>query len=336
MKQIEFIRRGKLDWKEVEEPKINNPAEAIVKPLVMGRCDLDYYIIMGATPFQPSFVLGHEFAGEIVQLGESVTKLKVGQKVIVPFHISCGECDRCRRKKYSFCSNVPYASSYGIGEIGGNFGGGLSDLVKIPFAESMLFPVPEGVDLLNMFASADNLSDAWRSVGPYLEENPDQNVLILGGGSIGLYTALIAKALGTNQIDYVDTNQERLNLAQSFGVNVIESKPKESFGKYLLTVDTGANEEGLRSALRSTEPGGICTSTGIYFSNEIKFPLWEMYNNDITFKYGRAHAGSFMEKILNLVLRKKLEPKKVITKIVPWEDAKDGYKERTTKLVVVR
>ncbi|MEM7184122.1 MAG: alcohol dehydrogenase catalytic domain-containing protein [Spirochaetota bacterium] len=336
MKQLEFVRRGKLEWKEVAEPKIQGPLEAIVKPTVMGRCDLDYYILLGITPFQPPFVPGHEFAGEIVEVGEGVKNLHKGQKVIVPFHISCGHCGKCEKEIYSFCETVTYPSSFGLGSHAGNFGGGLSDLVRVPFAESMLYPVPEGVDLLDVFAAADNLSDGWRAVGPYLEENPQQDVLILSNSCLGLYAAMIAKAMGAEKVDYIDTNRQRLEIAESLGVTAIESEYKESFGKYMLTVDASASEKGIRSALRSTEPGGTCTSTGIYFSNEIKFPLWDMYNNDITFKTGVAHSGKYIPKVMDLLQTKKIEPQKVITKKVPWEDAKEGYKEKTTKLVVIR
>lgn len=221
------------------------------------------------------------------------------------------------------------------------WGGALSDLVLVPFADAMLVPVPAGITPEAVASASDNMPDAWRTVGPYLLEHPSSPVLIVGGagsGSIGLYAAAIAKALGASQIDYADQNTHRLEVAQALGVNplAIGSSFPKRLGSYPLTVDTGANAEGIACALRSTECEGMCISTGIYFAHEIPLPLREMYYTGMTFKTGRVHAHAAIPEILTLVREGRLEPAKVTTEFAVWDEAPEALRDFRTKLVIMR
>ncbi len=97
MRQLTFIRPGTLEWREVAEPGLEGPQEAIVRPIAVGRCDLDGAIVGGRAPFEGPFAIGHEFVAEIVALGEGVAGFQPGQRVIVPYHICCGRCPRFAR-----------------------------------------------------------------------------------------------------------------------------------------------------------------------------------------------------------------------------------------------
>jgi alcohol dehydrogenase len=229
---------------------------------------------------------------------------------------------------------------YGLAPLGGEWGGAFSDFVRVPFAEAMLMPVPEGIAPATIASASDNLSDAWRAVGPYLEETPGAAVLIMGGamsGSIGLYAVAIAQALQASRIDYVDSDLHRLELAQQLGANPLEIKdnlPKR-FGAYPITVDSSANPEGLVSVLRSTEPGGICTSTAIYFK-PVALPLLEMYTIGVTFKTNRVHSRATTPKILELVKSGRLHPELITSDSANWQDAGEALLNYRTKLVVSR
>lgn len=195
MQQLTFIRKGRLEWREVPEPKLEGPQEALVRPLAVARCDLDAAILFGQFPLRGPFALGHEFVAEVTSCGEAVKGFSPGQKVVVPFQISCGACPKCQRHLTGRCSTVglgsmPVAGAmYGLGAAGGHWGGALSDLVKVPYADSMLLLLPEGIAPHCLASASDNLPDAWRTVGPYLKQQPESPVLIVGGGawSIGLY-----------------------------------------------------------------------------------------------------------------------------------------------------
>ncbi len=220
--------------------------------------------------------------------------------------------------------------------MGGVWGGGISDLVRVPYAEAMLVPIPDSVDPASVAALGDNISDAYRTVGPYLEANRDQSVLIVGGVAIGLYAGAIARAMGAKRVDYLDTNPQLLEMARTAGVNTIDASLENLLpDKYNIVVDASARAEGLTFALRSLEPGGVCTSASIHFA-EVPIPFWDMYETDATLKVGRTHARPVMEKALALVESGDFKPELFTNKVIAWEDAAKGYRERAVKLIVAR
>ena len=170
MRQITFVGPGRLEWQEVPEPELQGPGEAIVRPIAVARCDVDLPIVSGFAPFRPPFAFGHEFVAEIVSLGEEVRDFRPGQKVVVSFQITCGECDRCRRGLTGSCAAVPVGAAYGFGAKG-DWGGALSDLVQVPFADAMLTVVPDGIDPVTV-ASPDNLSDGCERWGRISGKRP--------------------------------------------------------------------------------------------------------------------------------------------------------------------
>ncbi|WP_165780195.1 zinc-dependent alcohol dehydrogenase [Leptospira hartskeerlii] len=331
MKQLNFIRRGKLSWLEVPEPKLKDGIEAIVKPLYVSRCDLDFGIIYGATPLPGPIALGHEMVGEISELGEDVKNFRIGDLVMVPWHINCGSCSHCNKGLLAFCSSVADSPGYGFGY---EWGGALQELVRVPYANSMLKKIPKGVLPEQAVSAADNLADGYRCVAPYLKENPAQSVLILGGvGSCGLYAVESAIALGVKPV-FTDTDLSRLELAKQLGAEAIEAPHSESPGKFDLVVDSTNTRAGLITALESLEPGGTCACVSVHFKNDISVPYWKMYNTGVTLKVGRANVGAYTEEIFDLISEGRLRPEKITTHAIHWKDAVEGYGQRATKLLV--
>ena len=338
MQQLTFVKPGVLEWWDVTAPHLEGPNEALVRPVAVATCDLDGPILRGEAPFTGPFAFGHEFVAEVVEVGADVLGVQPGQLVAVPFQISCGVCPNCRRGLTAVCTTVPdRAAAYGLG---GSWGGALSDLVRVPYAEAMLLRVPTGIAPATVASSSDNLPDAWRSVGPPLQEQPGGPVLIIGGagnGSIGLYAVAIARALGAERVDYLDQDQGRLELAVQLGAMVREGPPPRRLGHYPITVDASSDVAGLACALRSTAAGGVCTSTAIYFSLETPLPLLDIYSaSEITFKTGRVQARPAMPAILQLVQEGRLHPELVTTAQASWENAIEALGHPVTKLVIVR
>lgn len=344
MQQLTFIRRGRLEWREVPEPKLEEPGDVLVRPLAVARCDLDAAMLFGKLPLRGPFALGHEFVAEVMTCGEAVTKFQPGQKVVVPFQISCGSCPRCQTKLTGRCTTVPPGSlsiagaMYGLGAAGGHWGGALSDMVRVPYADHMLVPIPSGIDYRSLASASDNLPDAWRAVGPYLKQQPGASVLVVGGGavSIGLYAVAIAVALGSKQVDYFDDDPERLQLAESLGANPKEGSVPEHAGSYPITVDASTNAVGLAGAIRSVEPGGVCTSVSIYFGQDVPLPLLQMYVTGITFRTGRANVRADIPEIISLVQSGQLQPERITTKLARWEDACEALFDPSAKVVIAR
>jgi len=258
--------------------------------------------------------------------------------VIVPFQISCGRCARCRGGLTGYCTAVPHFSAYGFGTAGGDWGGALSDLMRVPFADAMLVPVPEGIDAASVASAGDNLCDAWRTVGPHLEQHPGAPVLIVGGdaSSIGLYAAAIALAMGSSQVDYLDTDHKRLELAQSLGAQVHEGKKPRTGTFYPITVNAGLTPASLDSALRAAEPGGVCTSVGIYPRKHVPVPLFAMYARGVTLHTGLINARATIPSVLSLIQSGRLQPERITTCVAQWDDAAEALLDPSAKVVVVR
>ena len=295
---------------------------ALVRPIAVATCDLDALIISGESPFPPPFPVGHECVAEVIDVGDAVTSLQPGELVSVPFQISCGECAPCRRGRTGNCSSVAFMSTYGFGPAVERWGGFLADLVCVPYAEHMLVPLPGGLEPAAVASVSDNISDAWRAVAPALTEEPGAPVLVVGGassGSIGLYAAALAIALGAESVLYVDADAGRRETAAALGAETL-ADPPQRLGPFPITVDSSADPEGLALALRSTAPDGTCTSTAIYFGEQPALPLLEMYTKGVTFKTGRAHVREAMPHVLALAASGALDPSASPLASCAWDD----------------
>ena len=310
-----------------------------MRPLAVATCDLDGLIVRGDSPFPPPFPLGHECVAEVLDAGDAAEATPPGTIVSVPFQISCGECASCRRGLSSNCSTVPFMSTYGFGPAVERWGGFLADEVHVPFADHMLVALPDGVSPASAASASDNIADAWRTVGPALAREPGGDVLVVGGagpGSIGLYAAGIAVALGAEHVLYVDADPGRRAVAESLGAQTSGEIVKR-LGPFPITVDACGLEDGLGLALRSTAPDGICTSCAIYFAEQPSLPMLEMYTKGITLVTGRANAREAMPHVLGLAASGALHPELVTSTVVPWRDAPEALVEAGwTKLVFER
>jgi alcohol dehydrogenase len=328
---LEDIQR--LAWQDVPEPQRRHEREAIVRPLAVATCDLDQPMIFGQTPFQFPIHLGHECVAEVVEGPEGFT---AGDRVVVPFQISCGTCERCRRGLTGSCATVPPLSAYGLGALGGNWGGMLSDLALVPYAQAMLVPLPGGIDPAVVASAADNMTDGWRAVAPALTEVPAADVLIVAGGarSIPLYAVDSALALGAASVTYVDTDPGRLAVARQLGAQAVEGQPDRSLGVFPVTVDGTATPAGLVATLRLTDWGGHCTSIG-QLESEGSLPLLELYTRGVHLHMGRTMARPAIPAILALVAAGRLRPQLVTSATIGFEEAPEVLLEPATKLVFI-
>jgi len=235
---------------------------------------------------------------------------------------------------------VPPYSAYGLAAFGGReWGGALSDLVLVPFADAMLVPLPNGLAPWIAAGASDNIADGYRCVARPLEELPGAPVLVVGGGapSIGLYAVCAARALGAEEVVYVDDAAERLAIASGLGARVVESPAREDLklGHFPVTVDASANPAGLRLTLASTDAEGTCTSAGMYPA-DVPFPLWQLYMRGVRFLTGRSHPRPLQPQILARIADGSLRVDAVAPTRIGWEDAAAAWAQPAVKLVVER
>jgi threonine dehydrogenase-like Zn-dependent dehydrogenase len=361
VRELHLERSGRLAWHERDPPTLAEPGDALVRPFVAARCDGDTLpihrpvsralqagialraidpvvaCICGRVPFKGPFAIGHECVAEVVAVGSGVERVRVGERVVVPWAVSCGSCERCLRGLTSKCSTTTQRTlaAFGFGPASGPWGGMIADEIRVPFADHMLVPVPAGVPALRVAAASDNLADAWRSVVPPLAAREAGSVLILGGGakSIGLYAAGLAVAHGAGLVEYVDDDPDRRGIAESFGASAGVQAGRRS---YDVVVEATSRASGLRRAIRALAPGGICTAVGYYLGSGTRVPLLRMYATDATLRLGVSHARAVLPELLAFVRDTGFPAERVATLTADWEDARSAYLARTTKVVLRR
>ncbi len=340
MRQLTCLDANQLEWRDVPAPRIEGDGEALVRPLAVARCDIDRFLASGFFPLRGPFALGHECVGEVTALGDGVRGLEIGQRVVVSFQVSCGRCRRCASGRSAICEQLPTLSDYGMQPLSGvEYGGMLSDAIRVPWAEAMLQPVPAGTDPVALASVSDNALDGYRAVAPHLAMHPGSDVLIVSHGtpSIPLYAAQAAVALGAGRVDFACGDDEQLALAERLGAQPLagdlSGRPART---YPIVVDAGLSQDGLAYAIRATEPEGICQSISFHPGTGVPLPMGRMYTLGIRFFVGRCHAASLLPEVMPLIEAGRLRPEAVTTRVVDWHDAADAWLEPAIKLVVRR
>lgn len=341
MQQLTCIAPGRVEWRDVPAPMLRGDGEALVRPLAVARCDIDLVLARGlfSAKGEEPFALGHECVGEIAALGDAVRGLEIGQRVVVAFQISCGQCPACTSGHSAICERMPTLSDYGMRPLSGvEYGGMLSDLIHVPFAEAMLRPIPDDLQPADLASVSDNVLDGFRAVAPHLEAAPGSDVLVVSHGlaSVPLYAVQAACALGAGRVDFASNDPEALAHARRLGARAIETDFAKPDGRYPIVVDAGLSPAGLRYAITSTRAEGVCQSVSFYASPETALPLGRMYTLGIRFVVSRAHACSLLPKVVPLIADGRLRPGEVTTRKVAWDEAPEAFLEPAVKLVMER
>ena len=340
MRQLSCVAPGTIEWLDVDAPELVDAHDALLRPVAVARCEIDpFLILVGPRAGDHDFALGHEAVAEIVAVGDAVDDRYVGQLVLPSFQVCCGKCATCRRGHTALCEQYPVLSDFGMQPLSGvEFGGMLSDVVRVPHAAQMLSPLPAGFDPVALASVPDNVSDGYRAVAPHLRDRADAEVLVVihGTPSIGLYAAQCAVALGAAAVTVASDDDAVLELAANLGAATMKTDFERRADRYPVVVDCGVHEHGLLNAIASTAPEGVCQSVSFYPAPTRPLPLGRMYTHGIKLVMGRAHSAALLPEVLALVESGRLEPQRVTTTVVDWEDAPDAYLDDTIKLVVRR
>ena len=341
MEQLFFIEPGHVEWRDIPEPELLDGLDALVRPIAVATCDLDTAVVHGHAPFPGPFPLGHEGVAEIVEVGDEVRAVAVGQRVVVPFQVSCGTCGRCSRGLTASCASVDFGAMYGLEPFGGPWGGFLSDVVRVPWADHMLIPLPDGLDPVAVASLSDNICDGWRTVAPFVKDMAEPSVLVIGGAapSVPFYSVAIAKALGVERVDYLDLdgdNPAHLDKASRAGANVLEGAGAVRSGTYAVTVCSANEIDAMNLALRATEPDGTCTVNIPLFKDDVPMPMFTMYTRGVRLVTGRVNARAVIPEVLELILGGTFEPASVTDAVIGWDDAADALVSEAQKLVIRR
>jgi len=280
---------------------------------------------------QHGTVMGHEFVGEVVEIGSEVKTIKKGMTVFSPFTTNCGECFYCKKGLTCRCLN---GQLYGwIGHSGG-LHGGQAEFVRVPLADSTLLELPEGVSEKEALLLGDIFSTGY-FCAEKAEIEPNGTYAVIGCGPVGLMAIAGVLDCDAEKIFAIDAVPARLELAKKFGatpinfshqsaINVLKEATDGRGADAVLEV-VGSEAAG-RSAFDLVRPGGIISTVGVHTEKHIGFSPVEAYDKNITYKIGRCPARYYMEKLIPLVQSKKYDIAAVFTHEMRLSEGIEGYR----------
>jgi threonine dehydrogenase-like Zn-dependent dehydrogenase len=336
MRQLTLIGEGALEWRTVDRPRLADPRGAIVRPIAVGVCDFDRAVVAGRYKALPHpIALGHEIVAEVTEIGEQVTSLSPGMQVVLPLHISCGVCAPCAAGHTNSCDSRPPFSNFGLGAMAGDWGGGMSDFLCVPYADAMAVPVPAGLTATDCAAIGCNLVDLHRSIAPYAAN--DARLLIVSGDAhnMALYGILMAKALGVASIDFADDDGARLDAAAALGANPLDLRAGRLSDLYPIVVDCSADPKRLGLALACVGHDGVCHNVWPH-PISIPLPVTAMFLRNVTFVTGQPHARAHIEPVLDLMQTHEFGSTSIPCEVLPWEDAPTAFGFGESKRIFVR
>ncbi len=367
MKAVTFQGIKNVKVKEVPDPKIQKPDDIIVKLTSTAICGSDLHLIHDMIPNLPQgYIIGHEPMGIVEEVGTEVTNLKKGDRVIVPFNVSCGECFYCKHDLTCMCDksnpNGEGGGFFGYSDTFGGYPGGQAEYMRVPYANFTPFKIPEDSEVSDekLLLMSDAMATAYWSV-----ENAGvkkgNTVIVLGCGPVGLLAQKFCWLNGAERVIAVDYIDYRLEHARRHNkVETVNFEAHENVGEYLKEITHGGADvvidcvgmdgkmtpmefvgSGLKLqsgslggfviATQAVRKGGMIQVTGVYGGRYNAFPFGDIFNRNINIRTGQAPVIPYMPTLYKLLADKKVDPSDIITHKLPLDQAEHGYEIFDTK-----
>jgi S-(hydroxymethyl)glutathione dehydrogenase/alcohol dehydrogenase len=367
MKAVTYQGIKDVAVKEVQDPKIEKADDLIIKVTSSAICGSDLHLIHGMIPNTPeNFIIGHEPIGVVEETGPEVTKVKKGDRVIVPFNIGCGHCWYCENGYTSQCDEAnPHGDMgayFGYSETAGGYAGGQAEYLRVPYGNFTPFRLPDDSEVEDeqLVLLADAASTAYWSVENAGVKEGD-TVIILGCGPVGLLAQKFTWLKGAKRVIAVDYIDYRLQHAKKTNnVEIVNFESEKNIGEHLKEMTQGGADvvidcvgmdgkmtplellaTGLKlqggamgaivTAAQAVRKCGTVQITGVYGSRYNAFPFGDFFQRNIQLKMGQAHVIPLIPKLYQMVSEKKIDLADIITHVIPLSEAKKGYEIFDTK-----
>lgn len=360
LKAVTYQGKNSIAVKKVPFPKIEDDEDIIIRVTSTAICGSDLHLYQGNFPLPIGYMIGHEPMGIVEEVGPNVTKLKKGDRVVIPFTVACGQCPYCQSHQESQCdhANPHYDSGgyFGYSEKFGNYPGGQAEYLRVPYGNYTPFRIPEQCELddPSLLFLSDVLPTAYWSVENAGVKAGD-TVIVLGCGPIGLMVQQFAWQKGAKRVIAVDYIQHRLQHSKKTNqTETFDFTAHDDMGEVLKETTKGGADvvidcvgmDGKKSPLEFVEqklklqggtlgPIQIATKavrkcgtvqmTGVYGGNYNVFPLGAFFSRNINLKMGQAHARTFMDPIYKQIINGEIDPTNIITHELPLDEAAHGY-----------
>jgi len=361
MKALTYQGIKDVKIKEVADPAIEKRDDIIVRITSTAICGSDLHLIHGNVPNMPEdFIIGHEPMGIVEEVGPDVTRLKKGDRVVIPFNIACGQCYYCQHQLESQCDNSnPHGdvgAYFGYSETFGGYAGGQAEYLRVPYGNFTPFRVPEDCELEDeqLLFLSDIIPTAYWGVD-YGGVKPGDTVIVLGSGPVGLLAQKFAWLKGAKRVIAVDYIGYRMEHAKKVNkVEIVDFTTEKNIGNHLKEmtqggadvvidcvgmdgkmsplelVETALKLQGgtmgaIKIASQAVRKGGTIQLVGVYGSRYNGFPLGDLFARNITLKMGQAPVIHYIPELYQMVKEQKFDPTDIITHRLPLEKAEFAY-----------
>jgi alcohol dehydrogenase len=329
MKALVFHGPGSKAWEDVPDPAIQEPTDVVVRIDTTTICGTDLHILHGdVATVDAGRILGHEAVGTVTQVGPAVTSFAVGDRVLVPAITRCGRCSYCQQGMPSHCQTVG-----GIGWILGHLiDGTQAEFARIPYADTSLYAVPQGVTNEQAIFLADSLPTGYEVGVLAGGVRPGHTVAVVGAGAVGLGAILTTGLWGASKVIAIDSNKFRLETAMEFGAtDTVEAGPDVVGQVLALTDGLGVNvsieavgyPDTLQTAAKLVRPGGTIANIGVH-GVPVELPMQEMWIQNITLTMGLVDTVS-IPTLLTMVESGRLPAEKMGTHSFGFDQLDDAY-----------
>ncbi|HDZ13959.1 hypothetical protein LCGC14_1447890 [marine sediment metagenome] len=371
MKALCYEGKEKVQVNTVPDPKIQEPTDIIIKVTSTAICGSDLHIYGGLMPtMKEGDVLGHEFMGEVVELGSEVKKFKIGDRVVIPFTIACGNCEYCHDDLFSLCDNSnpndelckenlghSISGLFGFSHMLGGFAGGQAEFVRVPYADVGPIKVPESLSDDKVLFLSDIFPTGYMGAENANIKKGD-TVAIWGCGPVGQFAIQSAWMLGAERVIAIDCVKERLDMAQkNSNVELIRTVDADQVYLQLMEMTNGrgpdccidcvgaeahgtggmdknitkAQPDALAQIFKSCKKAGNVSIPGVYVGKVDGLPLGIAMNKSLSLKMGQTHMQHYLEPLLKKVEEGKIDPSFIITHKMKLDEAPEAYKKFRNK-----
>ncbi|WP_285240488.1 zinc-dependent alcohol dehydrogenase family protein [Pseudarthrobacter sp. MEB009] len=333
MKALVYKGPGQKAWEDVADPRIQKPTDVIVRIETTTICGTDLHILKGDVPaVRPGRILGHEGVGTITETGSAVTSLMIGDRVIISCISACGHCDYCKQGVFSHCLGEEGAP--GIGWILGHLiDGTQAELVRVPYAGTSVYKVPDGVSPQAGTLLSDILPTGHEIGVQYGAVKPGDVVAVVGAGPVGLAAITTAGLYGPSRIIAVDVDPNRVELAAAFGATdgVVSTDADWRDQVFALTdglgVDVAIEAVGVPQTfamvLDIVRPAGHVANVGVH-GQGVELPLDKLWISNITITTGLVNTNT-TGTLLKLVAQGKLRVDQFVSHTFDLKDIEKAY-----------
>ena len=333
MKALVYHGPNKKSWEEVPDPQIQQPTDVIVKIETTTICGTDLHILKGDVPaVTEGRILGHEGVGTITEVGSAVSTLAVGDRVILSCVSACGRCSYCKQGLFSHCLGDEGAS--GIGWIFGHLiDGTQAEFVRVPYAETSVYKMPDGVTAQEGTLLSDILPTGHEIGVQYGAVKAGDVVAVVGVGPVGLAAVATAQLYGPSRVIAIDVDANRLEQAKAFGATdgVLSTDADWKDQVLALTdglgVDVAIEAVGIPQTFAMTlemvRPGGHVANVGVH-GKGVNLPLDTLWISNITLTMGLVNTNT-TGTLLKLVAQKKLKVDKFVSHTFDLQDIEEAY-----------